>query len=148
MGCDIHIALERLIDNGTSWEAQCQWDEGDDYLRQADSPLRIDRSYDLFAVLANVRNYCLAEPISQPRGLPDDVSTMVRRWSEYDDDELHSHSWLSLAELRAYDWSQRPDGRGKKTTLRERCKDFLDSVEEACKEGDESEWRVVFFFDN
>jgi hypothetical protein len=81
----------------------------------------VGRNYDLFAILANVRNgYGFAgavtgeglNPISEPRGVPDDASpeytAEVERWGR----DGHSHSWLTLAELHAYDWDQVTRKRG------------------------------------
>lgn len=71
------------------------------------------RNYDLFSMLADVRNgYGFAgcptgeyiQPICGPKGVPDDASPeylqIVERW----DGDGHSHSWLTLRELEAYDW--------------------------------------------
>lgn len=64
-----------------------------------------DRNYMLFSVLADVRNYSdRVKPIDLPRGLPDDVSLEVKRKSDYDGVDGHSHSWLTLRELLDYDW--------------------------------------------
>lgn len=70
-----------------------------------------DRNYDLFALLADVRNgYGFAgtprgdriEPLDEPRGVPDDASygwlEVVDSWSV----DMHSHSWFTLAELIAW----------------------------------------------
>jgi hypothetical protein len=61
-----------------------------------------NRNYVVFAVLAGVRNRQNIKPISEPRGLPDDLSEEARRSAERGD---HSHSWLLLSEVRAYDWA-------------------------------------------
>jgi hypothetical protein len=45
-------------------------------------------------------------PISQPRGVPDDVSKEFGKEIESWDIDGHSHSWFSLAELLAVDWDQ------------------------------------------
>jgi hypothetical protein len=45
-------------------------------------------------------------PISEPRGLPEDVSPEAQAVSDWYAAEGHSHSWLTLAELLAYDWNQ------------------------------------------
>lgn len=73
------------------------------------------RNYDLFSILADVRNGfgfagCVTgegfNPICSPRGVPEDASDpykgVVERW----DSDGHSHSWLTVAELLAYDWDQ------------------------------------------
>jgi hypothetical protein len=120
MGCDIHPHVERRV-NG-HWE------------RIPDAPTSIsNRNYDVFAILANVRNgYGFAghptggglPVIAEPRGLPADIAqplvaglpyqghwaakypegdSMERAREDYGD---HSQSWLTLAELLAFDWSQ------------------------------------------
>jgi hypothetical protein len=41
-----------------------------------------ERNYSLFALLANVRNSAGVKPISEPRGLPEDVSEIVKKISD------------------------------------------------------------------
>jgi hypothetical protein len=73
------------------------------------------RNYNLFAILANVRNghgFALFptgegfQPISEPRGLPLDVcpevATSVKAWGV----DGHSHSHLTLTELLQFNWTQ------------------------------------------
>lgn len=87
-----------------------------------------DRNYSLFAILANVRNgYGFAGvdtgdgfvPISEPRGLPDDLS--FPREPDWSDDDAadnepflgdHSFSWVSLAEVLFYDYDRVTKKRG------------------------------------
>lgn len=73
------------------------------------------RNYNLFAILANVRNgrgfagIKTGEgfnPIAKPKGLPADVSEYVKGRSASWDGDGHSHSWHTVADLLAYDWSQ------------------------------------------
>lgn len=70
-----------------------------------------DRNYDVFGMLANVRNgYGFAgvetgdgfEPISEPRGLPKDVCKEILGESDSWDGDGHSHSWLTVQELKEY----------------------------------------------
>jgi hypothetical protein len=62
-----------------------------------------DRNYDLFAILADVRNGGEIEPISSPRGLPHDISKdALAKMSDE-----HSATWVSLTELITYN-VQRP----------------------------------------
>jgi hypothetical protein len=108
MGTDLHMAVERF--DGTRWK----W---------TGIKLNSDRNYDLFAILAGVRNGVgfagvkTGEgfiPISEPRGFPDDVDPLSIRGSypdgmPYDDDDEsiwgtvadgdHSASWLLLSEI-------------------------------------------------
>lgn len=85
MGCDIHLHIEVEIDG--KW---CHMNEPD-----------VDRHYRLFARMAGVRNDATyeAEPISQPRGLPDDISTVTNMHAQLWEGDAHSHSWLSMGEL-------------------------------------------------
>lgn len=68
------------------------------------------RNYDLFAMLADVRNGGFRgeprriEPIDEPRGIPDDASAEAREFLESYGVDGHSHSWFTLAELEAVDW--------------------------------------------
>lgn len=60
----------------------------------------------VFAALADVRNSGDITPVSLPRGLPANMNPLFRAYGESDiyfGD--HSRSWLTLGELRAYDWS-------------------------------------------
>ena len=57
------------------------------------------RNYNLFALMAGMRNENNLTPVSQPKGLPDDVSVLTRiENNEWGDDAL-SESWLSLMEV-------------------------------------------------
>lgn len=96
MGCDIHIKVERRVDG--AWQ-DVPW--------KGVLPEDFDgRNYDLFGVLADVRNGTWGEEmptIAQPRGWPKDSPTD----GENDGDGWcgdHSFSWVTLAELQAYPW--------------------------------------------
>lgn len=105
MGCDIHSAA--VDDDGKVIEGGI-WADGK--TRNPDSEWLSDegepfgwRSYRVFSFLAGVRNYSGVTPISEPRGLPDDV--------QYPDGEDadwffgdHSFSWLSVDELEAFNY--------------------------------------------
>jgi hypothetical protein len=136
MGCDIHIAVER-------WDGQ-KW-------RWTGERVRDDRNYDLFAILADVRNGTgfagikigsALNPISRPRGFPADVDPESVRGSydeekgcqrgiPFDEDEErewgiradgdHSASYLLLSEILDYDYEQRVLKFGEMTE-----KDYLD----------------------
>lgn len=113
MGCDIHAIIERK----THWagDQKCWLNSGNP---------DIGRNYEMFAVLAGVRNYDAIVPLAEPRGMPS-----FKEWHEYSDHERwaswhnredkpckeieeeferlgfdgHSHSWLTLAEIKGYD---------------------------------------------
>jgi len=73
------------------------------------------RWYELFSILADVRNFDEPKfnPISKPKGLPDDVSDKV--WELYheaaDAYYPHSESYLTLRELLEFDWEQEHPGK-------------------------------------
>jgi hypothetical protein len=135
MGCDIHTWAEvRAADGG--W--RIIGDEFDDPFYRPDKPVQVDddgfrwnhpktdhpyvgRCYNLFGILANVRNgYGFAGcdmgigfwPLSAPRGVPADATpgylAQVKEWGA----DGHSHSHATLAELLAYDWDQSTILRG------------------------------------
>jgi hypothetical protein len=90
MGCDIHPYAE--VRTAIGWEVA-------DGVHPFDS-----RHYGIFGFLADVRNYSRSPVLAHPRGLPDDVTALVAARADWSD--AHSHSWLSLAELLAYDYEQ------------------------------------------
>lgn len=120
MGCDIHMYVERKV-NGL-WVSAIERERNEYYDRYPESerewstPDFYDgRNYDLFAILANVRNGrgfagiptgSGFKPIAMPRGLPDDVSSEVKAESDYWGSDGHSHSYLTVAEILRFDWTQ------------------------------------------
>ena len=143
MGTDIHMAAE-VRKNG-KWTLvrdkvfKNSWYEPDpskqrDYNRNEFTNIPYDeRNYNLFAMLADVRNgYGFAgcvtgqriNPISAPKGYPEDLSDELKRDIDpdiYHSDEYrqcmgsedrpylsdeHSASYLTLQELLDYDWDQ------------------------------------------
>jgi hypothetical protein len=122
VGCDIHGMIERA-ERGTysTRDAWCRW--------RAAGEVDVGRDYELFAALAGVRNYVGLVPICAPKGLPgyggleEDSLGGYHRWDAANDEpndyfqayyerwhvDAHSASWLTLAELRAYDATQEVD---------------------------------------
>jgi len=135
MSCDIHAFVEKKQADG-SWEAvkgvdevqvnclkemqeKCkargEMDASLFYAKripQAKRPsytfIYSEQNYVSFAMLANVRNSFgdRIVPISQPKGLPDDVSKVVQKESDRWGYGGHSHSFLTLKELQEYGWDQ------------------------------------------
>lgn len=177
MGCNIHSFAETKV-NGKwekvgehfslgEWEKKCYKKE------KNDSPFDW-RSYSMFAFLADVRNYDHCEPISEPKGIPDDVCKEIK--SEYEDwkSDAHSSSYLTLKELLDFDydkvfWNRRisrtthnengvsytngaslaEEGEGSIVTYRENLGDFFFThLSELKKLGDPENVRIVFWFDN
>lgn len=60
MGCDIHTFIERRTRGQERWVS-------------VTPSLNPGRNYEAFAFLAGVRNYNEIEPISEPRGFPEDA---------------------------------------------------------------------------
>jgi hypothetical protein len=125
MGCDIHFYVE-VKRNGrwTYHPVEEKYEAGgreSDFQDWARDPLFVDRNYELFAILADVRNDERSRgtnagdayvPIAPPRDLPEDLTAEVRAKAEAMEGDAHSHSWLLLSELRAYDWGRSANRRG------------------------------------
>lgn len=104
MGCDIHLYVERR--DGNRWVTADSWTRS--YNRSAVNS--VDNFYDwrdyaLFAILADVRNWNDLLPIEYARGAPDDCCDEVRGEIERWKNDAHHHSWLTLREILAFDWT-------------------------------------------
>jgi hypothetical protein len=127
MGCDIHFYVQKQMN--CVWVSADRWepnkyadDEGEPKLAiPYEKRFYSGRNYDLFGILADVRNgrgFAGLDtgdgfvPIDDPRGLPVDVSEPVKADSDRWDGDGHSHSWFTVAELLAYDWTQTTKHRG------------------------------------
>lgn len=133
MGCDIHLYVEKrenekwvAVRNTNPYiadyerYAKTDLEKGDfegskkmqervDKMRETESVvlegwLYNGRNYNLFAILAGVRNKYDIIPIKEPRGLPEDLSPNVLRESEYAEGDGHSYSYYTFKELKEYDW--------------------------------------------
>ncbi len=125
MGSDIHFFVEKKDASG-QWQSADVWETEDGEDRPSvpyQQRFYHGRNYDLFAILANVRNgYGFAGidtgdgfvPVTgeETRGLPEDVSPQVKAESDAWGCDGHSHQWLTLAEMLAYDWTQVTKHRG------------------------------------
>lgn len=132
MGCDIHLYVEKRNASG-EWVTADTWHDDEDEpgrksvylwgpgLKCLAGPLYSGRNYDLFAVLANVRNgYGVAGcdtgegfvPIAEPRGVPEDACREYLDEVSHWDGDGHSHSWLTLRELLDFDWLRVSTKRG------------------------------------
>lgn len=124
MGCDIHLYVEIKQDGKWAWwDGQpIEEDEGHVYVDWEKQAYR-GRNYDLFAILANVRNgtgFAGVDigdgfiPISMPRGIPDnsteEYDRIVKSWGV----DGHSHSYLTLDEIINTEeyWNQETKQRG------------------------------------
>lgn len=109
MGCDIHSFAEKKNKDTGLWEKvndAFSLDEFDKkYLAKEKGDNPFDwRSYSVFAFLANVRNYDHCIPISEPRGIPEDICEEVRESYDMWSGDAHSASYLMLRELIEFDY--------------------------------------------
>jgi len=136
MGCDIHMIAEVRDESGkwvkigkafkNPWydpnrENKIDPEDGYEWNPEfTDKPYDY-RNYDLFSILADVRNgYGFAGvvtgegfiPISDPKGIPDDASEEAKQFMNSYGGDGHSHSFFTVAELLAYDWDQKSTKQG------------------------------------
>lgn len=100
MGCDIHIYLEKNVEG--NWHCI-------DYFKLSPYtneyrvvPVVYERDYQLFALLAGVENRYEVEPIAPPKGLPENISSVVEHEFQIWKGDAHDCSWLSVKELFTY----------------------------------------------
>lgn len=113
MGCDIHMFVESKSKDGKYWfKAGKEFKDSyfdpkkpmSDYNEiTTDEPYQ-GRNYSLFALLADVRNDHDLTPLSEPKGLPKDVSEEIKEKAEEWGGDGHSHSYFTLQELLDIDW--------------------------------------------
>jgi hypothetical protein len=161
MGCDIHSFAEvRREGRWTRADVKFpSWDGG-----ETAEPFEV-RDYGLFGFLADVRNYSHSPVITEPRGIPDDADLTDEEREEFADGWYHSASWLTLAELLAYDydqvfWDRRvtkdgngaalaEGGEGEHLSLREFLgQGYFDRLDLLAALGRPEDVRVAFWFDN
>ena len=175
MGCDIHSFAERRSKQTNKWEKVEDAFSLDKYDKErlkkdkGGSPFNW-RSYSMFAFLADVRNYDHCEPLSEPKGLPDDISDGVKGEYERWRYNAHSASFLTVKELLDFDydktfWNRRvtkqtspnswdgaalaEEGEGKVLTYRENLSEwFFTHLNELKELGEPEDVRIVFWFDN
>ncbi len=107
MGTDIHAGIEYRKSPDSDWIALVfpnpyagKW-EGEPQLTPR---LTLDRDYDMFAILGDVRNGFgfKPKPMSSQRGIPGDASDGVKQALS----NQHSATWVTLEDILAYDWRQ------------------------------------------
>lgn len=118
MGCDIHLYVEYKKEFRS--QEITKWISGDYFKPNPDRDVWDDepsmdrmelygsRNYALFSTLAGVRDYSgEIEPVSEPKGIPDDCCEYIKTQCEDYGCDGHTHSWLTLKELKEYQ-SQSP----------------------------------------
>ena len=116
MGCDIHVFVEARIGSAQypTWQNIDSWavNQGfgsngvDAVIQEKQIRFRVCsiisyyRDYELFTILAGVRETGGITPIAFPKGLPPDASTIVKIMESNLGEDAHSHSFLTLRELK------------------------------------------------
>lgn len=159
MGCDIHPHLELRDPKTGKWREAEPLDLGPRY--QGDRRTKRhpfdDRNYSVFGFLTGtVRDRDVKHLVDAPRGVPKD-SPLYAQYGEPNDSydcDYHSHSWVGLDELLAFDYEQTSFNRwatgGGMTPLREALGEFFfrDMKAIVGLTEDPKDTRVVFWFDN
>lgn len=152
MGCDIHFYTERRSKRVLREEAINKIiDEQEivtddwEYFRTTEP----GRNYYLFGALADVRSTFKCGPIAEPRGLPDNISDIVKENYKHWIGDAHSSSYFTLQELIDVDWVKYNDEVTEKNKNTNVFTEFLLIIEEMKKiDSNYSNVRCVFWFDN
>lgn len=119
MGCDIHMYCEEFksIDGVKHW-VNCDHWRLNPYFNEAglDGEMEYEvvhlcgeRNYSMFTALCGVRDYHGKSPkISDPRGFPNDCSHKAMEEYERWGSDGHSHSYVTLREVRDFVKENRP----------------------------------------
>ena len=98
MGCDIHVYIERKIEDQDEWENVSLYRVRDNGIEMVD-PYN-GRNYELFSILAGVRGW--QEPLIAPRGLPSEMNIKTVKEIEWWDEDYHTPTWYDLFELNMF----------------------------------------------
>lgn len=147
MGCDLHSHVEVYDRDKKRWDkvymyAPDPWNFGK--LREVEP--YVGRSYTMFGVLAGVRS--MTEPIVQPRDIPIDASSGVLEDWANDSSWCHTPSWLTLAELRLAAKDKKRYNKEERRSLRPLINGIDFMIDSSWLFKEDSEVRVVFYFDN
>lgn len=155
MGCDIHLYVEKKEygygedSNKFVWISLDKWTEQGEYdniyldVHYKDRLYR-DRNYNLFCALSGATSHRFnnAPNFMPAKGIPNDCSKLISNAIKHWEGDGHSHSYLTLKELREFDWS----------SYGNTCDEFrLDTLQKLgiLKESmTDEDIRIVFFFDN
>lgn len=105
MGCDIHVCIEHWSEYAGRWVSLDHFvEDEDDHSKLIHLPPRVMRNYALFTALAGVRDNGghTVDRIDDSRGIPRDANARTRAEYESWGSDAHTPSWVTLAELYAY----------------------------------------------
>ncbi|MEK6880267.1 MAG: hypothetical protein AABY22_11690, partial [Nanoarchaeota archaeon] len=145
MGCDIHCYIEYREKNPPE-----NWKQWHDF----GGRINPGRQYGIFAKLVGVRNYYEIEPVSKPRGLPEDLGreaesdNQIYISNEHSDDEGHcslqkAERWvntgsskfiISKDEGRKPKWVTHPDWHSHSWCNADELKQTLDDPKVGVKQ--------------
>ena len=117
MGCDIHMIVEvkQTVNGKTKWfnydhfRKNLYFGEYEDEREWERIDLCRDRNYIAFSQLCGVRAHVENSPrISEPRGVPEDCCDYTREEIEHWGSDGHSHSFVTLAEIRDFRENLKP----------------------------------------
>lgn len=174
MGTDIHCFVEEKMyriginetDQTGKWISIDKWtksrwailypeDEGAIWMVERKDMVFTERNYDLFAILANQRNCENMPYISDPRGIPEDVSPEIPL--QISVLEGHSTTWYTAKELIEFNWNQvfeyedeTMDGEkiNESVNYMECGRTFLEVVNRQVGRENPSDIRLIITFDN
>jgi len=142
MGCDIHIVLEKQLDDGT-WLGLHNFNSLPDYKRSYSFPIATERNYQRFNLLAGVRG----EDGRKPGGVPGSASELSKHLIDKWGFDGHNHSYMSLEEAGDIFRVTTPSAVGRyadKNYVPHPSYEYF-GVD---MESDPGVYRIVFWFDN
>jgi hypothetical protein len=144
MGCDIHLYVEKKVNN--EWKTvkgpnpyygRFDWEK---HKMKFGNWIYSGRDYDFFAFLADVRNDGGIMPLSAPKELPEDVSSYIKNTSEAWGIDGHSHSYFTLKELKKAEMKQK--------YIKDPLENVIKILSEVQLSEPDEDIRIVFWFDN
>lgn len=142
MGCDIHLVVERKLDDRwVTVHTMSGHNRAPRQLRNGEhgwsTPVARSRNYRRFAALAGIRG-----DGPEPRGLPDDLSETGQYLVEFWGADGHSHSWLAVTDAAAV-FLETEDETLDEWAIKNPTVYYFD-----VEPGDADDHRIVFWFDN
>jgi hypothetical protein len=110
MGCNIHLFTERkrTINSKEKW-VSIDYLKLNPYFGEYENEEQFevvelygDRNYEMFSMLASVRNYHNNPIISEPKGFPKDCCDFINKMKHFWEGDGHSHSFFTLKELKDF----------------------------------------------